>query len=128
MSTWVTGCVLLTSVSALALAKHCPRLRLVNFDFCDLLSDSVVALANLSHLRSASFGGCSQLTNGAVVELAAVLSKNPTVLSHLDFESCPLVSDAALVALFKHCPLLRDVVLPSGTLYSKPSFLIDLAQ
>ena len=111
----MSACVLLTSASVLALVHNCSLLTSVDFEYCELLTDSaVVAVAKHASLDIAIFCGCPLLTNGAVVALAAVLSKNPTVLRDLDFYGCSLISEEAIVALKEHCSQLRVVTAPNG--------------
>jgi hypothetical protein len=108
-------CVLLTTTSALALAKNCLLLTSVDFCGCARLTDpAVVAFANHAQVRRANFTSCDELTNGAVVDMAVLLSKTPTSLWEVVFSDCYLISAEALTAMAKHCPQFQIVVAPSG--------------
>jgi hypothetical protein len=116
----LAGCVLLTSASVEAMITHCPLLVAVTLVRCVLLTDSaVVALAKHTSVKTANFSGCALLTNGAVVHLAVLLSKNPTAMSVLRFRDCHLISIDALEALRTCCLQLEFILGPNGSAFRR---------
>jgi len=116
----LAGCVLLTSASVEAMITHCPLLVSVTLVRCVLLTDSaVVALAKHTSVKTVYFSGCPLLTNGAVVHLAVLLSKNPTAMSVLRFRDCHLISIDALEALRTCCLQLEFILGPNGSAFQR---------
>lgn len=97
-------CINMTDKAAIALAA-CPQLQSVDFSFCDLTDAAMIALARCPQLQSVNFRLCTQLSDNAVIALAA----NSTQLRSVNFNLCTQLTNAAAIALAK-CPQLQSAV------------------
>jgi hypothetical protein len=102
-----------TNVGICALAKSYGQLATVDFSFCDVSNEAVLALASgCPRLSRVDLAGCEALTNEAVIALV----ERCTELVHISFRDCDGITSDALIALAvlvpKNCPKLALIYVP----------------
>lgn len=91
----------------IALAKHCPRLQILKFEWGMYTSDEgFIALANACHnLRFVQFGRYLPYTDTSFVALAV----NCKFLTHLETFAYNCTNDAVLRAIGQHCSMFESL-------------------
>lgn len=96
----------LTDAAAVALARHHPELREIDFDGCTRLTDAALAaLGTLPHLERLYLDDCRKLTDAGLASLAGLSN-----LQRLSLRDCPRLTDAG-VARLADLPRLDDLAL-----------------
>ncbi|GAQ84089.1 F-box/RNI-like superfamily protein [Klebsormidium nitens] len=90
------------------IARGCPRLNKLHFDWCGGISDAglAVILRGCSGLTDLSLEGCGGITGAAFSGLACGLQK-------LDLASCDALTNEGLLAAATACPGLRSLCVSS---------------
>ena len=103
----LSHCVLISSVSLLAIAQYCHRLRKLGLTDCRKVSNEALEQVARScpNIKTLLLGGCSHVQNKTISQFAKMCAS----LQSVDLSSCSCVGNDALVTIGRHSPDLSDI-------------------
>lgn len=104
---FITDCPSVTDAGAAYLLSHCPNIRDVQWERCDIAARAMAALANHS-IKTFCAANCPNMLECSVIDF---LKGSNGHLQHVVLAQNPQLSDATLMALAHYCPSLKSLVI-----------------
>ncbi|KMT05424.1 hypothetical protein BVRB_7g175510 [Beta vulgaris subsp. vulgaris] len=91
-----------------SIARGCPALEMINFAYCDHVSDaSLILLSKCSRLKALEARGCSRITSEGLAAIAAGCVQ----LAVLDIKKCSKIDNSAMMPLAHYSSNLKQINL-----------------